>query len=110
MVLHTTAVHVAPYLAAAGDEILKGANSACGSSCGPTDYKTIFAKAANVMTYLVGSISVLMVIYGGLRYVMSRGDASQIKVAKETILYAVVGVVVSVVAFAIVSFVAKTIK
>jgi hypothetical protein len=51
-----------------------------------------------------------MIIYGGFRYVISRGDAAHIKAAKETILYAVVGVVVSIVAFAIVSFVARNIK
>ena len=50
-----------------------------------------------------------MVIYGGLRYVISRGDASQVKAAKDTILYAVAGVVVAIVAFAIIKFVTTTI-
>jgi hypothetical protein len=47
------------------------------------------------------------VLYGGFRYTTSRGDASGVKAAKDTILYAVVGVVVSIVAFGIINFVVK---
>jgi hypothetical protein len=46
-----------------------------------------------------------MIIVGGLRYVTSGGDASSTKAARDTILYAVVGLVIAVMAFAIVNFV-----
>lgn len=53
----------------------------------------------------IGIISVIMIIIGGIRYTLSNGDASQIKSAKDTILYAVIGLVVALLAYAIVNFV-----
>ena len=48
-----------------------------------------------------------MMVVGGLKYVISAGDPSQLKTARETIIYAVVGLVVAMLAFAIVKFVVK---
>jgi intracellular septation protein A len=63
----------------------------------PNVLKTVFG--------LAGILSVLFVVIGGLRYTLSSGDPSQIKQAKETILYALVGLVLAISAFTIVSFV-----
>ncbi|MEI6850962.1 MAG: hypothetical protein WCK26_03275 [Candidatus Saccharibacteria bacterium] len=65
----------------------------------------VFTKITNAALYVIGAISVLMLIYGGIRYTISAGDAGAITKAKDTILYAVVGLVVAVLAFAIVNFV-----
>jgi ABC-type Na+ efflux pump permease subunit len=46
-----------------------------------------------------------MLIYGGIRYTISGGDAKNVTAAKNTILYAIVGIVVAILAFAIVNFV-----
>jgi hypothetical protein len=59
----------------------------------------------NVLIFAVGAISVIMIIIGGLRYALSGGDSAGIKSAKDTILYALVGVVVAVLSYAIVQFV-----
>ncbi len=64
-----------------------------------------FRTITNVMLYLIGAISVIMLIIGGLRYVVSGGDSSAVQAAKNTILYAVVGIVVAILAYAVVSFV-----
>ena len=93
----------------ASDSIISGASQACGTACGQSSLTTVFLNAANTLTFIVGSASVLMVIYGGLRYAISRGVAKDIQAAKDTILYAVVGVVVSIIAFALISFVSKSI-
>jgi hypothetical protein len=53
----------------------------------------------------VGVISVFMLIYGGLRYITSGGDSKKVTDAKNTILYAIVGLIVAILAFAIVRFV-----
>ena len=58
---------------------------------------------------LVGGLSVVFLIWGGLRYVISRGDPSQIKAAKDTIMYAVVGIVVAIAMGAIVAYIASKI-
>lgn len=59
----------------------------------------------NTIIYIIGIIAVIMIIIGGLRYVLSGGDSSSTKGAKDTILYSVVGLVVAIFAYAIVNFV-----
>lgn len=59
------------------------------------------------LIFAVAAISVIMIIVGGIRYVISNGDASRIKSAKDTIQYAVVGLVVALLAYAIVNFILK---
>ena len=87
--------------------IAGGANSARGTSQ-PADLfgnSGIFQKITNIALYLIGAISVLMLIYGGIRYTTSGGDAKNVTAAKNTILYAIVGIVVAILAYAIVNFV-----
>jgi hypothetical protein len=66
---------------------------------------SIFKKVANILIFLVGAVSVIMLIIGGFRYVVSGGDSQKVESAKNTILYAIVGIVVSILAFAAVNFV-----
>jgi hypothetical protein len=54
---------------------------------------------------ITGAVAVLMVVIGGLRYVSSQGDPQQLSKAKGTIIYALVGLLVSVCAVAIVTYV-----
>lgn len=65
----------------------------------------IFQTIANTLIFLVGAIAVLFLIIGGLRYVVSNGDPKNVEAAKNTILYAIVGIVVAVLSFAAVQFV-----
>jgi hypothetical protein len=65
----------------------------------------IWNRILETFTFIIGAVSVLMIIVGGIRYVTSNGDDSQVKSAKNTILYSVVGVVVAMLAYAIVHFV-----
>lgn len=58
----------------------------------------------NILLYLLGAIAVIMIVIGGIRYSTSNGDASAVKGAKDTILYAVIGLVVAILAYAIVNF------
>ena len=66
---------------------------------------SIWTNIINTMIYVVGAVAVLMIVIGGLRYVLSGGDASQTKSAKDTILYSIIGVIIAIMAFAIVNFV-----
>jgi hypothetical protein len=60
--------------------------------------------------YIVaGIVAVIAIIYGGVRYTTSGGDAGNVKSAKETILYAIVGLVVIIMAAAITDFVIKNV-
>jgi uncharacterized membrane protein YidH (DUF202 family) len=53
----------------------------------------------------LGGVAVLFLVVGAFRYIISNGDQAQIQRAKNTILYSVVGIVVSLLAFTIVQFV-----
>lgn len=65
----------------------------------------LFTKIINAALYLIGAVSVLMLIYGGIRYTISAGNANAVTAAKNTILYAIVGIVISLLAYAIVNWV-----
>lgn len=65
----------------------------------------VFQQVSNILIFLVGAISVIMLIFGGLRYVVSTGEKGRVEDAKNTILYAVIGIVVAILAYAIVGFV-----
>jgi len=64
-----------------------------------------FRTLTNVLLFIIGAVSVIMLIIGGLRYVVSGGDSTAVQGAKNTILYAIVGIIVAILAYAVVSFV-----
>lgn len=70
----------------------------------------LIAKIVNVLLFIIGIISVIMIIIGGIRYATSNGDANSVTGAKNTILYAIVGLVVALFAYAIVNFVVSQIN
>ena len=59
----------------------------------------------NVFLFLVGLLCVIMIIFGGFRYVTSSGDKQKVDSAKNTILYAIVGLIVALIAWALVNWV-----
>lgn len=59
--------------------------------------------------FWAGIVAVIVIVIGGIRYTTSNGDANQIKSAKNTILYAVVGLVVIIMAAAITQFVIRNV-
>ena len=59
----------------------------------------------NVVLGIIGLVAVVMIILGGVQYTTSSGDAAKVKKAKDTILYGIIGLVVALLAFAIVNFV-----
>lgn len=65
----------------------------------------IFQTIVNIFLFVIGAIAVIMLIYGGIRYTISGGDSKNVTAAKDTILYAIVGIVVAILAYAIVNFV-----
>lgn len=84
-----------------------GANSARGQGQ-PLDLFGVggtFSTITNVLLFIIGAIAVIMIVIGGMRYVLSGGDSSQITAAKNTILYAIIGIIVAILAYAAVNFV-----
>ncbi len=80
----------------------------CGGP-GIFDSGGFFGKVISLVIFIVGAVSVLMIVIGALRYTLSGGDQAGIRSAKDTILYALVGLVLAVLAYGIVAFVLKSI-
>lgn len=104
-----TAVGVAPAAGAIDcttpqDCARKGVNQADTGSK-QTDVGDIVQSVVNVLLFIIGAISVVMIVIGGIKYTVSNGDASQVKSAKDTIFYAIIGLVVAILAYAIVKWV-----
>ena len=66
---------------------------------------SIFTTIVNVLLFVIGAISVIMLIIGGIRYTVSAGDSGNVTAAKNTIMYAIIGLVIAFLAFAIVNWV-----
>lgn len=85
-----------------------GANCAKGDQT-PTNLfdgdNSIFKNIVNILLFLVGAVSVIMLIFGGIKYVTSGGAQDQVTSAKNTIMYAIIGIIVALLAFAVVNFV-----
>jgi hypothetical protein len=81
-----------------------GAQKICGATK-TDDAQNILKNVINTLLVVLGMIAVIMIVIGGIRYTTSNGDANQTKSAKDTIMYAVIGLVVAIFAFAIVNFV-----
>jgi hypothetical protein len=76
-----------------------------------TDKATPFiGTLVNMLLYVLGAVSVIVIIFAGIFYATSGGDATLITKAKNTLLYAVVGLVVAMLAYAIVNYVLNQFK
>jgi len=62
-------------------------------------------KIVNIFSIIVGAVAVIMIIYGGFRYITSGGSSERIGGAKNTLIYAIIGLVIVAVAQLIVHFV-----
>lgn len=81
------------------------AGSAVCADADKTEATTVVTNIINLLLFGLGIAAVGLIIHSGLKYVTSRGDAANIKSAKDTLLYAVIGLIVASLSFVIVNFV-----
>ncbi len=70
-----------------------------------TSVENLIGDIVNILSIIVGVVAVIMIIYGGFRYVTSSGDSANISTAKNIIIYAIIGLIVAALAQIIVKFV-----
>lgn len=115
----TVPVLVAPAVSAdtITDSVCQGVNNAANntnaSTCGTagtnaTDLHTVANKIVGIFSIIVGIISVIMIIYAGFRYITSGGDSGKVGSAKNSLIYAIVGLVIVALAQVIVHYVLNT--
>jgi len=81
-----------------------GNGSAVCASSGETA-APLARTIVNTLLIILGMISVIMIVIGGVKYTTSNGDSASVKSAKDTILYAIIGLILAILSFSIVNFV-----
>lgn len=76
---------------------------------GGDDLNVAIINIINAVIGVLGLVCVVVIIIGGVGYMTSSGDAGKVKKAKDTILYGIIGLVICILAFAIVNFVISNI-
>lgn len=81
--------------------------SATNANCtdGTSEISSLIASIINIFSLVVGVVAVVMIIIGGFRYITSGGDSGNVSGAKNTILYALIGLVIVALSQIIVRFV-----
>ena len=109
-VFGTSVLSTASLSGSASAQVSEGINTATtsemkGKSIDGKD--GLIKTVVNVLLWAVGILSVIMIIFSGFRYITSAGDASKTKSAQSTLIYSVVGLIVAIMAWAIVNMVIK---
>lgn len=91
-------------------ELTPGGDCESSAEEGTENIQTAIRRIVDILSIIVGIIAVIMIIFGGLRYITSGGDSSKVGSAKNTIIYAIVGLVIVAFAQFIVQFVLRNIN
>jgi uncharacterized membrane protein YjgN (DUF898 family) len=83
----------------------EGANFGSSSTCSGNELESISKKVANAIIFVIGAISVVVMIVAGFMLVTSAGDPQKSKRARDALLFAIVGIIVAIMAYAIADFV-----
>ena len=105
LALSTVLVAAPVAVESASAQVIDGLNMTKTADTQNTSVNTLIRNVINILLWAIGIVSVIMIIIGGIRYATSNGDSNQVTAAKNTIMYAVIGLVIAIFAYAIVNFV-----
>lgn len=88
-----------------GASLTVSSGNACDDGTAENKVNGLITLIINIFSIVVGVVAVIMIIIGGLKYITSSGDSNNVTSAKNTILYAIIGLVVVALAQFIVKFV-----
>ncbi len=105
--LIATGLSTTPVAADTRGTVKEGVTGVGGGEAGNdgNQVKEVIKNVIGILSFLVGLVAVLMIVIAGFRFVTSNGDSNNVSSAKNTIIYAVIGIVVTVMAYAIVNFI-----
>jgi hypothetical protein len=93
---------------AQGSDLSVGTDGECegaDTSVGTQRIQDIVTFIINIFSVIVGIVAVIMIIWGGFKYITSGGDSGNITSAKNTIIYAIIGLIIVALAQFLVKFV-----
>jgi len=94
--------------AVTGHSASSGCTYSTGKSTVSTGIKNIAIQAVNIISIIVGVVAIIMIIYGGFKYITSGGESNNVSAAKNTLIYAIIGLIVVALAQVIVHWVLDT--
>lgn len=77
----------------------------CGGTDSGEELKNVITGIINGVIGILGAVAAIFILIGGINYMTSAGDPGKTKKAKDTILWAVIGLIIAVLTFAIVNLV-----
>lgn len=103
--IYIASVLVIPGFTYAGPQC-DGVKAISGNNvCDASAFEKAIGQITSTLFYIIGAISVIFLLIGAIRYITSTGDAARIKQAKDTIFYALAGVIIAIIAQALIAFV-----
>ena len=89
------------------DQACNGISNDVCNKKGDTNINSLVLSVINLLLYIVAVVAVVMIIVGGMKYLTSSGDSGKVTSAKNTVVYAVVGLLVAIFSWVIVNFIVK---
>lgn len=96
---------IQPYICSGAELDLNGTQNCDQAQASGDSLNNLIKTVINIVSVIVGVVAVVMIIFGGLKYITSGGDSNNVSSAKNTIIYAIIGLVVVALAQFIVRFV-----
>ena len=98
------------YTYAFGSQVCQGAGGCEGVSDPGGSVSNLVQKVVSAIFGVVGVLAVLMMILGGIQLMTSAGDPGKVKKGKDTIIWGIIGLVITLFSYAIVSFVLSAVS
>jgi hypothetical protein len=86
-------------------QVLKGLGETTKGNCKDTGVNNIISTVVNILSIVVGAVAIIQIIVAGFKYITSGGDSNKVGNAKNTLIYALVGLAIAALAQALVHFV-----
>ena len=84
---------------------LNSSSAACQDLSKPDGLSNILKNATNIVLFVAGALAVIMIIYGAIRFMTAHGNEKQVESARLIVTYSVIGLIIAILAYALVNFV-----
>lgn len=105
IVIFTQFIYTNIYVFAAGDDATKPVPQALSNPLGVTDPRELIGKIIGAVLGIIGSIALAIFIYGGFTWMTSAGSPEKVRKGRDMIIWAVMGLAIIFLSYAIVYFV-----
>jgi hypothetical protein len=94
-----------PALSTSQGQILNGVGESGGNGCNSSGVSSLLSTVVGILSYVAGALAIIMIILAGSKYITSGGDANKVGNAKNTLIYALIGLAVAALAQVMVHYV-----